>query len=475
MDRRSFIAGGAGIALLGGPFAGVAAAGTRATRVHGADYGPLAPVARPARRRGPPGTPEGLQLPVVQPRGQRLHPGRPAPGRHDGMAAFDGPRGTAILVRNHEVNGPVGAFGDVAMAYDPAVGGGCATLAVTRFGEVVSSGVSLNGTQMNCSGGPMPWGAWVTCEETVNGPDVGNDFTGADNTLLKQKHGYIFEVPLKRAASRTPIRKAGRFAHESAAFDPSSGAIYLTEDNFGFPSGFYRYLPPQHPARAGRILDGGRLQMLAVKRSPAKDLSVGLTTGTTWETTWVDIDDPDPTFTTKPTNDQAIQYVGNQGREKGAALFSRLEGAVYDAGTSTSSPPRAARPQRVTPLRRGSARAAARSSPTTLGRGGCGWSTSRRRRWRWTCPTTSPPAPRHPGALRGRRRRQLPARTHPARADLRLLPPGRHRLGRRIRGGLVRAGRSHPVRQRAVVPGPVVRRLGTMAQGRLLRSETALA
>ena len=35
----------------------------------------------------------------------------------------------------------------------------------------------INGTQMNCSGGPMPWGAWVTCEETVNGPDVGADFT----------------------------------------------------------------------------------------------------------------------------------------------------------------------------------------------------------------------------------------------------------------------------------------------------------
>ena len=26
----------------------------------------------------------------------------------------------------------------------------------------------------------MPWGAWVTCEETVNGPDVGADFTGGD-------------------------------------------------------------------------------------------------------------------------------------------------------------------------------------------------------------------------------------------------------------------------------------------------------
>ncbi len=32
------------------------------------------------------------------------------------------------------------------------------------------------------------------------------------------------------------------------------------------------------------------------------------------------------------TNDEAIVAVGNQGRERGAAHFSRLEGSVYDAG-----------------------------------------------------------------------------------------------------------------------------------------------
>jgi secreted PhoX family phosphatase len=238
-----------------------------------------------------------------------------------------------LLVRNHEVSGPVGAFGDVSTAYDPAGGGGTVTLQVTKFGEVLRSRPSLNGTLNNCSGGFMPWGAWVSCEETVNGPDVGNDFSGADNTKLAQKHGYIFEVPIRGTASAKPIRSAGRFAHEAAVFDPISGAIYLTEDDFAFASGFYRYLPPQHPLRAGKILDGGRLQMLAVKGTPNKDLSVGLPAGATFETSWVDIDDPDPTFAGKPTNDDAIQYVGKQGRAKGAALFSRLEGAVYDSGT----------------------------------------------------------------------------------------------------------------------------------------------
>ena len=56
------------------------------------------------------------------------------------------------------------------------------------------------------------------------------------------------------------------------------------------------------------------------------------------EVEWVDIDDPDPTFPYTPgetaptTNDDALNYVGDQGRAQGAARFSRLEGAVYDNG-----------------------------------------------------------------------------------------------------------------------------------------------
>ena len=114
-----------------------------------------------------------------------LDDGTVLPGRHDGMAAFRGSHGNVVLVRNHEVNGPVPAFGDAAKAYDPMTGGGTTTIEVTRYGEVVRSFTSLNGTQMNCSGGPMPWGSWVTCEETINGPDVGPDFTGVSNVAAR--------------------------------------------------------------------------------------------------------------------------------------------------------------------------------------------------------------------------------------------------------------------------------------------------
>ncbi|NUU25507.1 MAG: DUF839 domain-containing protein, partial [Streptomycetaceae bacterium] len=166
----------------------------------------------------------------------------------------------------------------------------------------------------------------------VNGPDVGPDFTGQPNTSLTQKHGYLFEVPADGVSARVPIRAAGRFAHESAAFDPISGAVYLTEDNFNFASGFYRYLPPVSPWVGGRLRDGGRLQMLAVKGRPGIDLSTGQPPGSAYDVAWVDIDDPDPRFAPGTTNDQAIQAVGNQGRAKGAALFSRLEGSTYRRG-----------------------------------------------------------------------------------------------------------------------------------------------
>jgi len=350
MERRLFLVHGvtatAGVALSGcEPFRGAAAAGARGRPSPGVGYGPLRPVRDRRDGRVRLHLPDGFAYRSFDPAGGRLTQGERTPGRHDGMGAFPGPDGRVILVRNHEVNGPVGAFGDPERAYDRAAGGGTVTLEVTRYGEVKRAYPSLTGTQMNCSGGVMPWGSWVTCEETVNGPDVGDDHTGGDNRALTRRHGYIFEVPIDRPATGRPIRAAGRFAHEAAAYDPHTKAIYLTEDNFNFPSGFYRYIPPKDPQRAGRILDGGRLQMLAVRGSPRKDLSRRQPEGASWPVTWVDIDDPDPTFTGRPGYDVAVQAVGRQGRAKGAAIFARLEGAVYHDGTvyfvSTQGGPRA--------------------------------------------------------------------------------------------------------------------------------------
>lgn len=271
-----------------------------------------------------------------------LTDGTTLPGRHDGMGAFAGPGGTYLLVRNHEVNNPGAAFGP-GTPYDPMARGGTTTIQVTPTGEVVRAFTSLNGTMMNCSGGQMPWGSWVTCEETVNGPDVGPDFTGTSNVPLTKPHGYVFEVPASHQpgrgqSSRKPITQAGRFAHEAVSFDPDGGRLYLTEDNFGFPSGFYRYRPPRKAMKERRLLDGGTLQMLKVKGVDNADLAAQQVTGATYDVQWVRIPEPDVQYPYTPgqaaptPNDTALVHVASQGWERGAAFFSRLEGQVYRRG-----------------------------------------------------------------------------------------------------------------------------------------------
>jgi uncharacterized protein len=340
LERRTLLKTGTVAALAGGPFAGFAALPSQAAPRAPRDV-ELVPVpdARDSKVRLH--LPEGFHYrsfhdteePVV------LHDGTLLPGRHDGMGSFRGPKGNARLVRNHEVNvAPgLGAFGDPAEAYDPMAGGGTTTVQVTPHGRVVWSRTSLNGTLMNCSGGEMPWGSWITCEETVNGPDVGPDFTGTPNTELEKRHGYIFEVPARGKSNRKPITRAGRFAHEAVAFDPRRGQLYLTEDNFGFASGYYRYTPRRNPMETGWLDNKGVLEMLKVKGHPHQHLEGHQRRGATYDVEWVRIEEPDfgtddPTGGPLMSNDEAIVFVGDQGRKQGAAYFSRLEGQVYDRG-----------------------------------------------------------------------------------------------------------------------------------------------
>ena len=232
-----------------------------------------------------------------------LDDGTSLPGRHDGMGAFAGPE------RQHpagpQPRGHQPAHRDRLRArtrpYDGHAGAGCTTIEVTKYGEVVNSYTSLNGTMFNCSGGVMPWGSWITCEETINGPDVGPDFQNRPNTDLEQKHGYIFEVPAGTGQSnRQPITRAGRFPHEAVSFDPVDGILYLTEDNFEFASGFYRYIPKNNPMETGYLDNEGQLQMLAIKGQPNAHLEARQPKRATYGVQWVDIDDPDPTCPRAP-------------------------------------------------------------------------------------------------------------------------------------------------------------------------------
>ena len=360
LDRRSFLkataATAAAGATLGGPFQGFLA-GTASAANNRPDFRQLRPVADQRDGAVRLWLPRGFEYRSFHdtefPEQSRLDSGEQIPGRHDGMGAFPGGGdGMSVLVRNHEINGATGAFGsNPSTTYDPAAPGGTTTVVTTNHGVPSSAVASLTGTQMNCSGGVMPWGSWISCEETVNGVDVGDDFTrtprgGTDpgpytyiqNAQLHERHGFIFEVPSRGLSDGQPVTSAGRFAHESVVFDPHEGALYLTEDNFAFPSGFYRYVPPRNPMETGRLADGGRLQMLKVKGQWNANLAASQPQRATYQVEWVDIEDPAPDFgppvdgRPNATNDEALTYVGNQGRAQGAAMFSRLEGTAFDRG-----------------------------------------------------------------------------------------------------------------------------------------------
>ncbi|HET9344684.1 MAG TPA: alkaline phosphatase PhoX [Candidatus Limnocylindrales bacterium] len=341
IDRRTFLRGAvatAGAAAIGGPFAGFASDALAASSRP--SFRGLRPV--PDERDGqvrlwlPAGfnyrSFHDTESPVV------LDDGTVLPGRHDGMGAFPGPDGNVILIRNHELNNPGPAFGDPANAYDPMGQAGTTTIEVTPRGEVVNAYTSLNGIQMACAGGQMPWGAWIACEETVNGPDVGPDFTGVSNIPLQRPHGFLFEVPVDGVSTAEPITNAGRFSHEAVALDPARGVLYQSEDDFQFASGLFRYRPGENPMDSGRLDNDGRLQMLAVKGQPNANLGAHQRRRATYDVEWVDIDDPAPSFAytpgeTAPTaNLDAIRYVAGEGFAQGAAKFSRLEGIAYDNG-----------------------------------------------------------------------------------------------------------------------------------------------
>ncbi len=337
INRRTVLKGAAaaGIAAFAGPFTGFV---TNPTALAKPDFRNLRAIPDLRDNVVRLWLPEGFQYrsfhdsstapPIFLDDGTRL------PGRHDGMAAFAAPKGNVILVRNHEISGPGTPFGDATQAYDALGRGGTTTVEVTKFGEVVHAFTSLNGTLNNCAGGRTPWYSWISCEETVNGPDVGPDFTGVSNAALTRRHGFIYEVPVGGQSNREPITAAGRFAHEAVAVDPAAGHIYMTEDNFGYPSGFYRFIPDANPMETGHLANAGQLQMLAVRGQPNANLAASQRRRATYQVEWVDIADPNPTFPTPvtTTNDQALNYVGDQGRALGAAYFSRLEGTYYDDG-----------------------------------------------------------------------------------------------------------------------------------------------
>ncbi len=258
--------------------------------------------------------PEGFRYLTFGWSGDRMDDGKPTPPLHDGMAAFPGPGGTIVLVRNHEIS-VAPAFG--GSSYDPQAGGGTTTLVFDpKTEKLVSMRPSLSGTVRNCAGGPTPWGTWLTCEESLLGVAPGSPLT--------KQHGYVFEVPASGPALPRPLKDMGCFVHEAVAVDPQTGIVYETQD--AAQAGLYRFVPKT----PGQLGNGGRLQMLAIDGRPRLDTSRGQRENVTYGVHWVDIPEPDRPHVDPAAHD--MRGVLQQGLERGGAVFSRLEGACYGEG-----------------------------------------------------------------------------------------------------------------------------------------------
>jgi uncharacterized protein len=275
--------------------------------------------------------PAGFSYVAMSRRGEEMDDGLLVPGQHDGMAAFPGPDGAVLLVRNHEM-GPTwedgSPFGrrrerlerlDPALVYDrgygktPSLGGTTTVVYDPASRRLVRHFLSLAGTELNCAGGPTPWGTWITCEETVNKKD----------SLRERDHGYVFEVTPSATPGLVvprPLGALGRFRHEAIAVHPESGCVYLTED---VPDGvFYRFIPTE----PGVLAKGGRLQAMVVIDSPTLDTKNWekplFKVGQRRRTKWVDLFN-----VSAPDDDLRLQAAS-----KGAALFARCEGIWMGRG-----------------------------------------------------------------------------------------------------------------------------------------------
>lgn len=324
MKRTAAVGGGLAIA---GPLKALAGGGSTAEAASStAGYGPLT-------NKGDLWLPDRFRYKIISTEGDLMTDGNPTPSMFDGMAAFEGPRNTTVLIRNHENRERAGEIpvvvpeglrwdkqklGSGAYRYN----GGNTKLILNNRNEVLSSFAVLGGTSTNCAGGKMPWGSWIASEEIVS--------EGGE------RHGYNFEIDADATGPvlAVPIVAAGRMVHEAVAWH--RGILYETEDR-GTDAALYRFLPNGKPRKPGDLAAmGGELQALKIVGLPNFNTSnrpPSMPVGRAFPVEWTGALSPDP----------ATDVLRQEAKANGSALFDRQEGIwvgngrVYFACTSGGS------------------------------------------------------------------------------------------------------------------------------------------
>ncbi len=280
--------------------------------------------------------PGGFTYKIVSRVGTAMSDGLFVPGAHDGMAAFAGENGRIRLVCNHE-NWPLrsegSAFGDRYASlpedfknrlYDrgadqsPGLGGTTTTIYDPATGSTERQFLSLGGTEVNCSGGPTPWGSWLSCEESFAFPGTQRYFGRSRMVTRDRSHGFLFDVPAAadKMTKAEPLVAMGQFMHEAAAVHEPSGIVYMTEDRYY--SLFYRFIPDVPE----KLIEGGKLQALAIAGQPR------LVTNNWGNNRTVNLNEPLPVewLDVLSAEDLGGDYIRLFGAKNGAATFSRGEG-----------------------------------------------------------------------------------------------------------------------------------------------------